>query len=123
STMLIFRVICGSFSSALSRFVQSSHSSSALFGEHPKLHPITTSMSGRSSANALTRLDFPVPLGPRISNPPIDGSTASESRVFLRSSRSTNPENGIKLMDSLLCVLHDPYHDYSKCEGSLSGSA
>jgi len=53
---------------------------------HPNRQPDTVSFTGRIDANARTAVVFPVPFSPRISTPPIVGSTAFTNRPFFRRS-------------------------------------
>ena len=63
-------------------------------GEQENGQSATTSISGRSSESPRTAVDFPVPLGPLISTPPIRGLTALSRSACVRRSCPTIAENG-----------------------------
>ena len=63
--------------------LHSRHMDAKFSGSQPYEHPLTRLRGGRSSVKPRTMQDFPVPLGPEMSMPPISGSTAPIIRASL----------------------------------------
>src|SRR3977135_2294873 len=94
STTRIRRLCEGSMPLDARRSRQSLQCASRSSGSQPKWQPSTTECSGRSLASARTAVDLPVPFSPRMSTPPIVGTTALRIRASFIDSCPTIPVKG-----------------------------